>query len=251
MDFMAGLKERVRQKHAGLLPDVEALSCSILLLLIGSGLDRSSPTQETRCLQGCKAEEGRRAPSCVFQADSPSTLKFMNKRGQFFLIAALVIAGIIITLTTINISTRTSDIKTTAIYDLSKEIDYESSSLIDYGVYNPNNITGYMNSLMANYSAANPNTDIVFVYGNFGGDTLTGTSYFSEPIARSSFAGAGFTTREKKIKQVNGTIDNKKVNVTLSDNSTISFNLKSGENFFIVLKMESGEETIVAKNQNE
>ena len=249
MGFMAGLKERVRQKHAGLLPDVEALSCSILLLLIGSGLDRSSPTQETRCLQGCKVEEGKRAPSCVFQADSPSTLKFMNKRGQFFLIAALVIAGIIITLTTINISTKTPETKTTAVYDLSKEIDYESGSLIDYGIFktgDPSTSGVLIDSLIANYSAANTDTDLVFIYGSSGGDTLTATSYYLAPTASSRWETATFQSFEKEFKQEERSVTNNQVNVTLPDNSTIFFDLNPGENFFIVLRKEVGGETIVA-----
>ena len=251
MGFMAGLKERVRQKHAGLLPDVEALSCSILLLLIGSGLDRSSPTQETRCLQGCKVEEGKRDPLCVFQADSPSTLNFMNKRGQFFLIAALVLAGIIITLTTINISTKTPETKTAAVYNLLNEADYESSSLIDYGIYNSTDITGYMESLIRNYSEANPDTDMAFIYGNPEVGPLTGKSYFAEQTASSTIEHATVRSYEKKIEPVEGntSIANNQVSVILPDNSTISFNLNPGENFFIVLRKESGGETIVAKKE--
>jgi len=46
------------RKLVSLLPDVDVLSCSTLLLRNGSGLDRSSPKQETRCLQECRTEEG-------------------------------------------------------------------------------------------------------------------------------------------------------------------------------------------------
>ncbi|MDP3881607.1 MAG: hypothetical protein Q8Q31_01885 [Nanoarchaeota archaeon] len=57
---MVGLKEQVILSLTSLLPDVEALSCSILLLPNGSDLDRSSPKQDVRCLQGSRAEEGKR-----------------------------------------------------------------------------------------------------------------------------------------------------------------------------------------------
>jgi len=56
---MVGLKEQVISNLASLLLDVEALSCSILLLPNGSGLDRSSPKQDARCLQGSRAEKGK------------------------------------------------------------------------------------------------------------------------------------------------------------------------------------------------
>ena len=56
-----GLKEQVILNLASLLLDVEALSCSILLLRNGSDLDRSSPKQDVRCLQGSRAEEGERS----------------------------------------------------------------------------------------------------------------------------------------------------------------------------------------------
>ena len=93
----------------------------------------------------------------------------MNKRGQFFLIAAVVIVGIIITLGTINISTKTSKNSNAAFYDLSKEINYESSRLIDYGVLNGQTFSttnSSITSFVANYSVANPDTDMLLIYGN-------------------------------------------------------------------------------------
>src|SRR3989344_2736787 len=56
----------------------------------------------------------------------------MNKRGQFFLIAAVVIAGILIGLGAVYVSL-SSQKEDRIVYDLTKEISYEASRVIDKG----------------------------------------------------------------------------------------------------------------------
>ena len=177
----------------------------------------------------------------------------MNKRGQFFLIAALVIAGIIITLTSINFSTKTPEVKTTAVYDLSKEINFESNSLIDYGVFLDSlTIGASLQNLAAAYSAENPDTDLLIVYGNINSYNVSlynktnsgrncypsnscSNQYSHEPSEPESWPAGG---------------DN--VTVVLDSETSLTFTLDSvGENFYVVLKKESGEETIVSQNPHE
>jgi hypothetical protein len=119
----------------------------------------------------------------------------MNKEGQFFLIAAVVIVGLVITLAAVNISTKTSKEDVT-VYDLSEEIDYESNELINSGVYQnigERGINQSVISLARNYSAANPGTDIMIVYGNR--QSLTGVLFSDN---RTGFVGGGGGARGPK-----------------------------------------------------
>ena len=59
----------------------------------------------------------------------------MDKRGQFFLIAAVVIIGLIIGLSVVYNSVKAPK-EDSQVYDLSKEIDYESAQVIDHGTFN-------------------------------------------------------------------------------------------------------------------
>jgi len=175
----------------------------------------------------------------------------MNKKGQFFLIAAVVIAGIIITLGVINISTKQVANEETSFYDLSKEIDYESSQLIDYGVYEaqtPQKISASVVSFVSNYSAANPDTEMLLVYGNK--DILT-VLFYNQSSSGAISIGSAETpqiTITPKAPYYNRTGNNDEIiTVHLAEGSELKFELKpEGENFFIVLKKQSGEETLVA-----
>jgi hypothetical protein len=59
----------------------------------------------------------------------------MNKRGQFFLIAALIIIGIILSVSTVYNYTSSNNQNTKAS-DISKELDFEANKVIDKGVFN-------------------------------------------------------------------------------------------------------------------
>lgn len=179
----------------------------------------------------------------------------MNKRGQIFLIAALIITGIIVTLSVINITTKAPEEDAT-LYDLSSEIDYESSQLIDHGVYysyDSDKLKESMVSLMSNYSSANPDTDIVSIFG----DENSVTEMRYEQVAVGTLGiGTGSTSglTQTKIEPVIRTTlleeNQKKIEVMFNatgENSTVSFNLKSGQNFFLVLKRTRGGQTNVVQ----
>ena len=173
----------------------------------------------------------------------------MNKRGEFFLIAAVVIVGIIITLGAINISTKAPAKDNTAFYDLSREIDYESNKLIDYGVYkskDPSAIGSSVLSFVANYSAANPDTDLLIVYGNK--DNIQISLYDKTATGEISVGGAisQQSSRMPTVPQYEQ--EGSSLTVQLDSETNLTFELQPiGENFFIVLKKQAGEETLVAK----
>ncbi len=91
-----------------------------------------------------------------------------NKRGQFFIIAAIIIITVIISIVTV--SNYSQPKQTTKLYDLGQELGIESQQVLDYGTYNELNDTE-MQSLMENFiqnyvSYMGGKRNIYFVFGN-------------------------------------------------------------------------------------
>ena len=79
MGFKQAARGGVTSPLESLDMDVEVLSYLILLLRIGSDLDRSSPKQETRCLEGYSAEEVLRLLFWGFEANPRVCLRNLEK----------------------------------------------------------------------------------------------------------------------------------------------------------------------------
>ena len=89
----------------------------------------------------------------------------MDKRGQFFLIAAFVIIGILISLSTVYIAINAMP-EEKKVYDLSKEINEETAQIISNGVINnPGIIETNIDSLAQSYSITYPDSEIAVIYG--------------------------------------------------------------------------------------
>jgi hypothetical protein len=176
----------------------------------------------------------------------------MDKKGQFFLIAALVIVGIIATLAAVNFSTKTPKEDVT-IYDLSKEIDYESNQLIDYGVYKgagSMEINSDVLALVGNYSSSNPDTDILVVYGNeqlVRGVLFSKESTGVEAISAGGVPKGQFEFSQTAIPLTTIIKDQKNVEVMLENKRLANFTLNPGENFYLILQKEVGGERLVAQ----
>jgi hypothetical protein len=92
-----------------------------------------------------------------------------RKRGQFYLIAALIIAAIIAGLVTIEnfAITRPEPVK---FYDLSDAFEKETTKIIDYGVYTPKEIDEQIKNFTENFleyaTEKEKEFGIVYVFGN-------------------------------------------------------------------------------------
>ena len=173
----------------------------------------------------------------------------MQKRGQFFLIAALVIIAILIGITTIyNVVNAAEEDQT--VYDLTNEIDFESVQLLDNGIFNErteNQINQHVKSLMDNYASSNPESDLITIYGDFDQVSIlyyssiehgtvgvsTGGSSIEQPIEVSE-------ERQKTINPVD-----KKVKVVIGD-IYYEFILTAGQNFYIIVKKDNKGERFVS-----
>jgi 5-hydroxyisourate hydrolase-like protein (transthyretin family) len=92
----------------------------------------------------------------------------MQKRGQFFLIAAVIISLLIIGVGTVYISSQ-APTRETRIYDLTSELDYEASQIIFNGVSQsllPMEIEENIEDLATFYAKAYPDSDIAIFYGD-------------------------------------------------------------------------------------
>jgi len=177
----------------------------------------------------------------------------MNKKGQFFLIAAVIISIIIISLGTIYIATKTVPGSGKQVYDLSREIEFESNKLIDHGVFNAltqEQKTESLTNLMDYYAKTNPDTDLIMIYGDESG-TITKALFYQERSSGSFSIGQAKTTITTIepidiSNDITLKLDENKILVNLNADTQIEFDLEPGENFFIVLAKQIGDEKIVS-----
>lgn len=176
----------------------------------------------------------------------------MDKRAQLFIITALVIVGILFSLASITNYIRGKP-KPTAFYDLSEEISFESSQVLDYATYTEESD---VNSLITNFtekyaSYSGENVELVFVYGDT--NSLTIENYtFVDTGSIGVDLGDGVSTGvqgSKRTKESSTTTpSDSSVEIDIS-NATYNFQLNPGENFFFVIKQTVGGEQHIAAPQ--
>lgn len=170
----------------------------------------------------------------------------MNKRGQVFLMAALIIAGILISVVRISNESTTLD-EPEAFFDLSDEISFETKRVLDYGVINAEpNIGGLASQLLSNYSEAIGNQDVAFVYGN----AVTGVyAYYYQSIqviGVTLLDGIAVPITIQSGSQIVANYSSISNSVIIRiDGVDYTFNLKPGQNFYFVLAKDEGGEKFV------
>jgi hypothetical protein len=174
----------------------------------------------------------------------------MNKKAQFFLVAALIISGIILGLSQTFTSSNVEPTETLA-YDLSNEVYYEASQVIDNGVFNSKpeeDIKKQLSNLTEYYSKINPDSDISIVYGNpDNADSLNEISY--DYKSRSAVSSKiPLTDTDSRFLDLNN--EKKKVRVKLNSkdkesNIVRDFEVKKGQNLYLVVKKKIKNEQFV------
>ena len=177
----------------------------------------------------------------------------MKKRGQMYLITALIIAALIISLGAIYNYARSSKEDAT-IFDLSKEIDYETSRVIDRGIFKQENINQQVENISEYYANLNPRSELITVFGNF--TQVVAYHYKLDETGRiciQTGACSGITIF-KKIKEPLAPIRDPNtgiITIMLAEGTEYKFELKSGQNFYIVLIKENDSEKFVASPERE
>lgn len=149
----------------------------------------------------------------------------MNKRGQFYLVGAIVIVSLIIGFVTITNYTKQDS--STKIYDLSEELGIESSQVLEYGLVNQDD---KIPDFTEKFGVLNSQVKLVIIIGNekeikkVTYNDISGS--FSYGDSGKEFKGA---TSIENIPIVEN-----KVTVII-DGISHTFNLQEGQNFYYVL----------------
>src|SRR3989338_6871101 len=175
-----------------------------------------------------------------------------SKKAQFFLIASVVIAFVLLGLGATYVATNSRK-EDTRVYDLSKEISFESSKVIDSGVFNALSdaqINENLFNLSVHYAEANPQSDIRIYYGD--GEkvyyTIYNTSQIGEVGINTGTTPVFQVIKARSVTNGTGTPSDGTVKLILNQDKDVyyNFNLTSGQNFFIVLKNTREDEATVA-----
>jgi len=165
----------------------------------------------------------------------------LGKKGQTFIIAALLISSILIGFTTVWIKTKYTK-ENQVVYDLQKEIEFEGKKVIDYGVFtSKDNVDEEMTNLTAFYIKANPDKNISTAYGNKD-DGVTILRGASQAEITSCIAGTCISRFQvyiikRSIHAGSAELEN---GFKLGD---ITFYPKPDESFYVVVVSSEGGET--------
>ena len=175
----------------------------------------------------------------------------MKRRGQFYLIAALVIIAVITGLATIYNYAKVTEEDTT-VYDLTSEIDYEASQVIDRGLFSnaTANISFQLENLTDYYARTNTGSDFLIIFGN--SSLLTILLYNS-----SSTGSIGVSLGNTNIAITQSTVEGKssvtislgsqrQITIILPPGVEYTFTLGEGQMFYLVLRKEEGGESYVS-----
>jgi len=174
-----------------------------------------------------------------------------NKRGQFYIIAAIIIVLAISGLMSIATYAIAKPSPKT-IYDLGSDLNKEGSRIIDYGVYSREDIRKLMDNFTDKEFAPyflqkTDNANILFVYGDRTDlwgvryDTVsTGEVTATIGGAQTSWQNAGVYANRTSITNIIG----ETISVTILDKE-FEFELQDNEMFYFVMLQEKDEEIYV------
>ena len=196
----------------------------------------------------------------------------VGKRGQFFIIAAVIISSVVFGLSSVKNYVQLRQ-ENKGFYDLSDEVKQESAQVMDYGVYNsedvPSKIHEFTEELSKNIADQDPDVEFVFVYGN--NENVTIENYGKEEAPFNVGEGSGILggareEEETSIKVNLGKSFTKQETQTPYQNKTLwwrimlpgsnfvkvkinteeyHFDLKKDQQFFMVIRKDAEEEEYV------
>ena len=169
----------------------------------------------------------------------------MNKRGQIYLIAALVIVGLIIGFIMVsNFALRGKDVN---IRDLGEELGIESEHVLDYGILKFGNSEGDLQDLVLEFSHeyaqyAGEGKNLYFIYGDE--EEVKIIKY--EDVLNEIGVVAGDTESKVIIKRSVRKIETEKneriAKIKVRGGQEYDFDLKEGDNFYFIISQEVGGE---------
>jgi len=182
------------------------------------------------------------------------TMQKRGNRGQFYLLAAIIIIGLILGFAAVTNYVRRGGFEREKVYDLSEELGFEGGRVIDYGVFNSEDLIGEdgklreFTRLYTDYAGEGRN--MYFVFGTTKAVVVTayeevvtgeisvniGGGDIVQPIDERIYTQIVF--KKPKTNKI-------KVEISGID---YTFDLKPGENFYFIISQEIGEEVFVARS---
>ena len=174
----------------------------------------------------------------------------LNKKGQFYLLAAIVIIGIIVGF--VGVSNYAKKQSSVRVYDLGTELDIEGGWVLEYGTIQTDKEDD-MNKLLNDFTLKYNQylggvTDVYFIFGNK--DKVWFVTYEKVVIGEIRIDEA-----EIIIKEGNPSIEEKSIEegqdtigIDIGDNH-YEFEIKPGENFYFIISQEIGDEIHISTNQ--
>jgi hypothetical protein len=150
-----------------------------------------------------------------------------NKRGQFYLIAAILIITVIVGFVTIqNYSRKKSSV---TLYDLGEELGIEIQNVMDYGTYNDENLDTLFAEFIETYiDYVGVNKNIYFLFGN------------SESMNVKAYEELTEVSMNDNLKTDAGKI------IIAIDDVEYQFDLAAENNFYFVISQEiAGEKHVI------
>lgn len=182
---------------------------------------------------------------------SPYNFFPKNLRGQFYLIATIIIIAVIIGFVTIsNYAQKQGYVM---IYDLGEEMNIEGENILDYGIYNSldkNAIAGILKNFAETYTA--------YIEEEIGIYLLIGDENSIFVIMREDLEEGlgiiGFTTGlaikefvKKEYFPIETFVIGDDIKVRINEDEYV-FELKPGENFYFIILQEANDEKHVFTN---
>jgi len=174
-------------------------------------------------------------------------MKPKSRKGQFFLISALIIITILLSFVTYRSRIKVYPVNE-KIYNLGEELNLETAQVMDYGIYAEEAQLGMiLNSWITNFSAYHQSTGkevFVFLYTDDEGKTK-GIRFSREDAGSVSLSlgGAPIDLKRGQIQQLSlEDFPSERGEITMSVNKTnITFDYNPKEKFYFVIAGEGGE----------
>jgi len=178
----------------------------------------------------------------------------MKKRGQFYIIGAIIIVIIILGLVGVK-NTITSKQEPVAFYDLGSNLLVEGSKIIDYGIYNQGNIDEIIRNftdLFVDYASKNKQEDfdLTIIQGDNESVDITTYSKASEGEIFAFIGEEPFTiTPKENFVPVTQNLNpgEGKIKLKLLENE-YNFDIKSNENFYFIMTKDEEFEKYIIEN---
>lgn len=177
----------------------------------------------------------------------------INKRAQFFLIAAFVIVGIIIGLSVVYTGVKVQK-EEHWVYDLSNEINQETAQVINQGVISgvdETKLKERITNLSDSYSESYPDSEIIIIYGKSGGKTPIVNIYYKlEETGGAGIGSANINTYDRQKENIGScptsggdnclSISGGKGKLKIGGVEYSGFDTSKDNYFYIVVKSQAG-----------